>query len=157
VVATVFPIDAWDKLILSGYHAEVWMESGVNAQNIYEHMAEFYRAPASRGKVALVLGAGNVANIGPMDALYKLFAEGQVVVLKMNPVNEYLGPILREAFEDFVKGGFFEVVYGGAEEGEYLCNHALVDEIHITGSDKTHDAIMFGAGFEGAQRKERHQ
>jgi len=46
----------------------------------------------------VVLGAGNVSSIGPMDTLYKLFAEGQVVILKMNPVNEYLGPFIDEAF-----------------------------------------------------------
>ena len=49
--------------------------------------------------------------------------------------------------------GFFRVVYGGAAEGDYLCTHRLVEEIHITGSDKTHDAIVFGVGEEGARRK----
>jgi hypothetical protein len=100
-----------------------------------------------------VLGAGNVSSIGPMDALYKLYAEGQVVVLKMNPVNEYLGPILADIFGELGQRGFFRVVYGGAEVGEYLCHHQGVDEIHITGSDKTHDAIVWGVGAEGAERK----
>jgi len=45
------------------------------------------------------------------------------------------------------------VVYGGAAEGSYLCNHPGIDEIHITGSDKTFDAIVFGTGQEGAKRK----
>jgi acyl-CoA reductase-like NAD-dependent aldehyde dehydrogenase len=49
--------------------------------------------------------------------------------------------------------GFFHVVYGGAAEGEYLCRHEGVDEVHITGSDRTHDAIVFGTGEEGARRK----
>ena len=49
------------------------------------------------------------------------------------------------------------MVYGGAAEGAYLCNHAGVDEIHITGSDKTFDAIVFGPGPEGATRKVQHQ
>ena len=31
--------------------------------------------------------------------------------------------------------------------------HQLVDDIHVTGSDKTHDAIVFGVGEEGARRK----
>jgi acyl-CoA reductase-like NAD-dependent aldehyde dehydrogenase len=88
-----------------------------------------------------------------MDALYKLFAEGQVVLLKMNPVNEYLGPYVLEAFAELVKRGYFRVVYGGAAEGDYLCQHPSVDEIHITGSDKTHDAIVYGVGEEGQRRK----
>jgi acyl-CoA reductase-like NAD-dependent aldehyde dehydrogenase len=45
------------------------------------------------------------------------------------------------------------VVYGGIQEGEYLCNHPGTEEIHITGSDKTFDAIVFGTGLEGATRK----
>jgi aldehyde dehydrogenase (NAD(P)+) len=32
----------------------------------------------------------------------------------------------------------------------------LVDEIHITGSDKTHDAIVFGTGPDAAERKKRN-
>ncbi|MGH7804036.1 MAG: aldehyde dehydrogenase family protein, partial [Candidatus Binatia bacterium] len=96
---------------------------------------------------------GNTSSIGPLDSLYKLFTEDQVVVLKMNPVNEYLGAIFEQAMAPFVSAGFVKVVYGGAAEGAYLCQHADVDEIHVTGSDKTHDAIVFGAGEEGRRNK----
>jgi acyl-CoA reductase-like NAD-dependent aldehyde dehydrogenase len=141
VVAPVFPADGWDGVLFMGFTSEVWMQPGVTLENL------------SKGALALVLGAGNVASIGPMDALYKLFVEGQVVVLKMNPVNEYLGPFVDEAFAALRDRGFFRVVYGGAAEGDYLCTHRLVEEIHITGSDKTHDAIVYGVGEEGARRK----
>jgi hypothetical protein len=50
--------------------------------------------------------------------------------------------------------GFVRVVNGGAAEGSYLCQHPSIDEIHITGSDKTHDAIVFGGGEEGRRNKE---
>jgi len=153
VVAPVFPADGWDGLLFQGFTAEVWMQPGVELQQLSENQAAFYREQSPKGRLALVLGAGNVSSIGPMDALYKLFVEGQVVILKMNPVNEYLGPIIDEAFEPLRERGFFRVVYGGAAEGDYLCTHRLVEEIHITGSDKTHDAIVFGAGEEGARRK----
>ncbi len=153
VVAPVFPVDVWDALTFGGFTAEVWMEPGVRLGDLESTQAVAYRAPSPTGKVALVLGAGNVASIGPMDALYKLFVENQVVLLKMNPVNEYLGPFVLEAFDELVRLGFFTVVYGGAAEGDYLCQHRLVDEIHITGSDKTHDAIVFGVGEEGERRK----
>ena len=109
-------------------------------------MAAAYRPDADReGGVALVLGAGNVASIGPMDVLYKLFVENRVVVLKMNPVNDYLGPFVERAFAPLVAEGFLRVVYGGAGEGHHLAHHALVDEIHLTGSDTVHDAIVWGA------------
>jgi acyl-CoA reductase-like NAD-dependent aldehyde dehydrogenase len=51
------------------------------------------------------------------------------------------------------KNGFMRIIYGGVEEGSYLCNHPTVDEIHMTGSDKTFDSIVFGLGAEGAKRK----
>ena len=91
VVAPVIPANGWDGLLFQGFSAEIWMEPGVTLANLSENQAEFYRKRSTKGKVALVLGAGNVSSIGPMDALYKLFVEGQVVLLKMNPVNEYLG------------------------------------------------------------------
>ena len=153
VVAPVFPTDSWDALLFQGFTAEVWMDPEVRLDDLPNQQAGFYRAPSHTGRVALVLGAGNVSSIGPMDALYKLFVEGEVVILKMNPVNEYLGPIIDEAFAPVRERGYFRVVYGGAAEGEYLCQHPLVEEIHITGSDKTHDAIVFGVGAEGARRK----
>ncbi len=49
-----------------------------------------------------------------MDALYKLFAEDSVVLLKMNPVNEYMGPILESALSPLRQDGFLEIVYGEA-------------------------------------------
>ena len=37
------------------------------------------------------------------------------------------------------------MVYGDVALGQFLTGHAKVDTIHITGSDRTHDAIMWGA------------
>ena len=37
-----------------------------------------------------------------------------------------------------------EVVYGGAKEGAFLCNHAAVKSIHLTGSAATYDAVVWG-------------
>jgi acyl-CoA reductase-like NAD-dependent aldehyde dehydrogenase len=153
VVAQVFPQTPYERLFFQGVTAEVWMEPGVTAEGLAKTQARIYQNRSHRGKVALVLGAGNVASIPPTDALYKLFVEDQVVVLKMNPVNSYLGPLIEESFRVLVDGGFLRVVYGGAPEGAYLCNHDGVEEIHVTGSDKTFDAIVFGTGPEGELRK----
>ncbi|HVP66159.1 MAG TPA: aldehyde dehydrogenase family protein [Anaeromyxobacteraceae bacterium] len=155
LVVQVFPADRYDRILLSGVRAEVWMEPGITAANLRENVAGFYRERAPAGKVALVLGAGNIASIPPLDVLHKLYAEGQVALLKMNPVNEYLGPIFEEIFAPFAERGFVRLAYGGADVGAHLATHALVDEIHITGSERTYDAIRFGAGTEGAERKRR--
>jgi acyl-CoA reductase-like NAD-dependent aldehyde dehydrogenase len=161
VVARVFPEDVYDRLFYGGVTAEVWMQPGVTPADLAATQAVAYRRQdrggvQDGGGVALVLGAGNVSSIGPMDALYKLFVDNRVVLYKTHPVNAYLGPLLAEAFRALAEGGFFRIVYGGAEEGAYLCAHPGVDEIHITGSDKTYEAIVFGAGEEGRQRRARN-
>jgi len=157
VMAQVFPQTTYDRLFFMGVTAEIWMEPGVTAEELPKTQAIAYQEQKHGGKVALVLGAGNVASIGPMDILYKLFVEDQVVIFKTNPVNAYLGPLIEESFRTLIEQGFLQVVYGGAPEGAYLCNHPGVEEIHITGSDKTFDAIVFGTGEEGARRKAERQ
>lgn len=157
VVVDVFPQSAWDRLLLSGVSAQVWMQPGVTESNLAGTMAVFYKQADPAGAVALVLGAGNIASIPPLDVLYKLFAEGRVCLLKMNPVNEYLGPIFEDIFADLVDAGFVRLAYGGSEVGEHLTRHPQVDEIHITGSSRTHDAIVFGGGKEGLDRKARRE
>ncbi len=153
VVAQVFPQNIYDRLFFTGITAEIWMEPGVTVDNLAETQAVAYHDKQHKGRVALVLGAGNVSSIGPMDILYKIFVEDQVVVLKLNPINDYLGPLIEESFQTLIEPGFLRLIYGGTSEGAYLCNHPGVDEVHITGSDKTFDAIVFGAGAEGAKRK----
>lgn len=157
IVVDVFPSSLYDRLLLSGVSGEVWMEPEVTPENLDDHVGGFYRTPNPVGKVALVLGAGNIASIAPLDVLYKLVAEGQVCILKMNPVNEYLGPFLEEAFAPLVKEGFVRVVYGGGDIGAWLCEHELVEEIHVTGSARTHDAIVFGAGPAGEARRKKDE
>ncbi|HEV7515188.1 MAG TPA: aldehyde dehydrogenase family protein [Thermoanaerobaculia bacterium] len=156
VSVRVFPQDLWDRVFYTGVTAEVWMEPGVTAERLPETQATAYRYKDAGG-VCLVLGAGNVSSIGPMDALYKLFVEDRVVVYKVHPVNVYLGPLLEEGFRAIVDRGFLCQVYGGAAEGAYLCRHPEVDEIHITGSDKTYEAIVFGPGAEGEARKRENR
>ena len=120
-----------------------------------QHTAGAYRDPAAarNGKVSLVLGAGNISSIAPLDVLHKLIAEHAVVILKLNPVNDYLYDVLCRALRPLIGPGFLRIVRGGTDVGQYLCNHALVEDIHITGSVVSHDAIVFGTGPEGRRRK----
>ncbi|MCB9530714.1 MAG: aldehyde dehydrogenase family protein [Myxococcales bacterium] len=157
VLARVFPASAADRLMFAGVTADVYIEPGQDATQgrIYREKAA---GKSSEGGVGLVLGAGNVASIGPMDALYKLFVDDEVVILKTNPVNAYLGPFIERSFAAFSAEGFFAIAHGGAEVGQHLCNHPKVHSIHITGSDATHDAIVWGADpAERARRKAAHE
>lgn len=146
-VVPVFPRTIIPDLVLgSGVHAEVWMQTGVTPGDVLREAGSFYRQSAPQGRLSLILGAGNIASIAPLDVLYKMIAEGSVCMLKMNPVNEYLGPILERAFSAFVDAGYLRFAYGGADVGSYLCSHDLVSDIHITGSEATHAAIAAAAG-----------
>lgn len=149
----VFPSSPWDRVIFAGTAAEVWMPPGTTEAEVWAGQAPAYRDRAAAAGVALVLGAGNVGSLGPRDVLTKMFAEGKVVVLKANPVNDYLVPHWERAFAALIEADFLTVVRGGAAAGAHLTAHPGIDEIHVTGSDKTHDAIVFGPGPEGVRRK----
>jgi hypothetical protein len=152
VAVGVVPARWDDQLLYSGVSADVWMEPGLSPEEVVSRQAPAYQdsAPA---EVALVLGGGNVSSIAPTDLLEKLFAENRVVALKTHPVNSWLGPVVAEAFAGLVEGGFLRIVEGNADVGAWLCAHPDVAEIHVTGSDRTYEAIVYGPGAEGARRK----
>lgn len=154
-VVDVMPYGWRDRLLLSGFSAEVWMQPEVTAADLPATTATFYSTENPPGTVCAVLGAGNVASIAPLDTLYQLFVRGAVVILKMNPVNEYLRPHLSGMFGGLIERGFVRIATGGADVGAALVAHPGVDEIHITGSERTHDAIVFGTGEEAATRKSK--
>jgi aldehyde dehydrogenase (NAD(P)+) len=151
--AQVFPSGPIDGTLFKGVRVDVHFLAGLSDRDLDASRAPFYRGKVHDDRVALVLGAGNINAIPSQDVLTKLFNEGKACVLKMNPVNAYLGPYLERAYSDAIRAGFLAVVYGGAEEGAYLASHAGVDEIHITGSDRTYDQIVWGAS--GPEREAR--
>lgn len=143
----------YDTVAFQGFKSHVWMLPGVTRANLPETQAGYYRRGCTDEGIALVLGAGNVSSIAPTDAFSKLFHEGKVVLLKMNPVNEYLGPIFARAFAPLIDAGMLRIIYGGADVGSYAIQHASVDEVHITGSVYSHDTIVWGPP--GAERERR--
>ena len=140
----VFPADGLDRLLYRGFHATTWMAPGVGADDLPDTIAVAYRRDAAPVRVAAVLGAGNVASIGPMDVLYKLFVENQVCVLKLHPVNDYLGPSFERGLAPLIEHGVLRLVRGGADVGRALIEHPFVDTVHITGSNAVHDRIVWG-------------
>jgi acyl-CoA reductase-like NAD-dependent aldehyde dehydrogenase len=153
VAARVYPDSRAHGMAFKGIEIDVWLEAGVTLDEARRRQAAAYNDGAQVGKVALVLGAGNAASLPPSDTFHKLFHDLSVVALKMNPVNSYLGPLLEEAYGALVRRGFLRIVYGGADEGTYLVSNPKVDEVHMTGSDRTFEAVVFGPGDEGRQRK----
>jgi aldehyde dehydrogenase (NAD(P)+) len=156
VALRVFPSVPEDRLVL-GYTAEVWLRPGVTLDQARAGVARRLRDPGPPGRVALVLGAGNISSIPPLDVLAKLYQDNAVALLKLNPVNAYLEPVLNRALAPFVERGFVRVTSGGAEVGAYLAHHPEVDAVHITGNAASHDALVFGPGSEGARRRQARQ
>ena len=154
----VFPTNRIDGVLFSGITVDVHMLAGVSQESLEATRASFYKGGRHEGRTVLVLGAGNIAAIPAMDVVTKLFNEGSVCLIKMNPVNAYLGPFIEEAFADAIARGFLAVSYGGPEEGAYLAQHPGIDEIHLTGSAATYDSIVWGPpGPERDARKARNE
>src|SRR5260221_232983 len=116
----MYPLTLIDKLLFDGLTAELVLEPGATEQDLEARGRFDKKAPdfaPNVGRVALILGAGNVNSIPPTDVVTKMFAEGKVCILKMNPVNAYVGPVVEEAFKELIEKGWLAVVYGGAREG----------------------------------------
>jgi acyl-CoA reductase-like NAD-dependent aldehyde dehydrogenase len=142
-IARVFPARWTDRILFRGITSDVWMQDGVTADDVRREQAWAYHHP-SDGEVAVVLGAGNLSVLPLLDTLNRLFVKLQVVVLKTNPIMDYMDPIMADALHPLIEAGFLRMVRGGAEQGQYLTHHPDVDSIQMTGSDKTFQRIMFG-------------
>ena len=153
VAIDVLPHNVFDRLLLSGFRAEVWMEPGVTEQETREHAGLGLRTPEHTAGVAVVMGAGNIFSIAPLDVLYQLYAHNRVVLLKLNPVTDALLPVLEAVFAPFIDRGYLRIVTGDAAVGEHLVTHPGVDAVHVTGSEATHDAIVWGTGAAGVAAK----
>ena len=152
VSARVMPFDRFDRVMYPRVTADVWMQPGVTQADLPSTQAVAYREPDAGG-VCLVLGAGNVSSIAPLDAIYKLFVANRVVILKMHPTQAFLTPILAAGMRALIDEGYVRIVQGGAAEGAYLASHPGVDELHITGSYRTYETVVFGPGAEGDERR----
>jgi acyl-CoA reductase-like NAD-dependent aldehyde dehydrogenase len=153
----LFPATRIDKLLWSGFRGHVLMQEGVDREAALRKQAVFYQERDPEGGVSLILGAGNVSSIPPMDVFSKMFIDGFVCLLKMNPVNEWSGKYIERGLDPLIARGFLRIVYGGADVGKYLVYHEGIDDVHITGSDKTHDLIVWGThGPDRERRKEQN-
>jgi acyl-CoA reductase-like NAD-dependent aldehyde dehydrogenase len=156
VAVDVMPADAWDRILYARWRAEVRMERDIPQSEARAHIGGIHTKPeTARPGVTAVLGAGNVSSITPLDVVHQLFVEGRTVVAKCHPMNEYIGPQLEHAFGGLIDEGFLRFVYGGGEVGAAMIAHAGVDAVHLTGSERTFDAIVWGVGPEAAERRAR--
>ncbi|MDJ0347707.1 aldehyde dehydrogenase family protein [Cryobacterium sp. PH29-G1] len=152
VTVAVLPHNAYDALVLHGFSARAWLRPGVTASRARARAGLGQLTPARSGGVGVVLGAGNISSIAPLDVLYELVAHNRVSILKLNPTFTGLLPVYRAALAPLIDAGLLRIVTGGADVGDYLVHHPGVGHVHITGSAATHDAIVFGGSTPDAPR-----
>ncbi len=157
VTVSVLPNTIYDRLLLSGFSAEVWMPPGVDEATVRARAGLAERDPADTHGVGVVLGAGNITSIPPLDVLYELYAHNRVVALKLNPITDPMRAVFELVFAPLIDLGVLRILVGGADVGGYLVEHGRVGHVHMTGSAATHDAIVYGTGPEQAERKAEHR
>lgn len=153
----VFPTkQLHDSLLFWPMKAETWLAPSVPEHDIFSDATEQFRTGTAESSIAVVLGAGNVSSIAATDMLSKVLTENLAVVLKMNPVNDYLTSHFETAFKPLIDANVLRIVRGGSETGQQLIHHPFAQSIHVTGSDQTHDCIVWGQGDEGEKRKQNN-
>ncbi|MGB2722511.1 MAG: aldehyde dehydrogenase family protein [Rhodococcus sp. (in: high G+C Gram-positive bacteria)] len=150
---SVLPLNIFERLLLNGFTAEVWLKPGIDRATAQRTAGLAQLDPTRTAGIGVVLGAGNITSIAPLDALYELIAFNRVVALKLNPIMDPLLPVFEKILAPLVDIGALRLLTGGADVGTYLVQHVSVDHVHMTGSAITHDAIVFGPGPDGAARK----
>ena len=153
VTVPVMPYNAYEGLLLHGFHGEVWLKPGVTATQARGEAGLGELTPTLSGGVGLVLGAGNITSIPPLDVLYEIVAHNRSSLLKLNPIMSDMMPVYQAALAPLVTAGMLRIVQGGAAEGSYLTQHDGIQHVHITGSAATHDAIVWGVGAQRAANK----
>ena len=145
--AQVVPANPMEQVqsALWGLRVDVRMLPGHTAQETLLETQTPYpgKAPRDPG-VALVLGGGNFVFMPVADMLQVMLAGGSVVLLKLNPANDYIGPSLERIFADFVERGWLRLVRGGPDVVRALAHDPRIDRIHMTGSKATYDALVWG-------------
>jgi len=139
----VVPVsELYDPLIFMGLSATVRFLPETTPDQIFSSDVARMRSPDPQcNSPAVVLGAGNVSSIPVVDALGQIFQKRRAVLLKLNPVNDYLEAPFQRAFEPLVKAGFLKILSGDAEFAQAAITAPSIDAVHITGSGETYQKI----------------
>lgn len=141
----MLPSNLYEYNLFHGFRAELWMEPGISEAEARASAGLGAKRQGENGGVGLVLGAGNISAIAPLDALYELVAYNRVSIIKLNPTFGTLITIYQQAFAPLIAAGLLRLVNGGADVGTYLTSHPDIAHVHITGSGVTHDMIVWGS------------
>ena len=150
----VFPNNFTERITFPFIDAKVIFNKSMSFDDInkYRGFSKRYDIDPS---ITLVLGAGNFSSIPYLDVLYHLITRKSVILLKLNPVNEYLKPVFEKVFQNFIERGYIIVTTGNIDESKYMATHQGINHIHLTGSDKTFEDIVYGRELTEKERKSK--
>ena len=150
----VFPNNFIERITFPFINAKVYFNKSMSFDDInkYRGFSKRYDIDPS---ITLVLGAGNFSSIPYLDVLYHLITRKSVILLKLNPVNEYLKPVFEKVFQSFIERGYIIVTTGNIDESKYMATHPGINHIHLTGSDKTFEDIVYGRELTEKERKSK--
>ena len=150
----VFPNNFIERITFPFIDAKVIFNKSMSFDDInkYRGFSKRYDIDPS---ITLVLGAGNFSSIPYLDVLYHLITRKSVILLKLNPVNEYLKPVFEKVFQNFIERGYIIVTTGNIDESKYMATHPGINHIHLTGSDKTFEDIVYGRELTDKERKSK--
>ena len=148
----VFPNNFTERITFPFIDAKVIFNKSMSFDDInkYRGFSKRYDIDPS---ITLVLGAGNFSSIPYLDVLYHLITRKSVILLKLNPVNEYLKPVFEKVFQNFIERGYIIVTTGNIDESKYMATHPGINHIHLTGSDKTYEDIVYGRELTDKEKK----
>ena len=109
----VTPKDLKEATLLSGFTADVWLKPGIKPAQARAEAGLGALRVGENGGVGLVLGAGNVTSIGPLDVVYELVAYNRVSILKLNPTFATLLPAYEQALAPLISRNLLRIVNGG--------------------------------------------
>ena len=147
----VFPNNFIERITFPFINAKVYFNKSMSFEDINKFRG-FSKRYDIEPSITLVLGAGNFSSIPYLDVLYHLITKRSVILLKLNPVNDYLKPVFEKVFKNFIERGYIIVTNGNINESKYMATHPGINHIHLTGSDKTYEDIVYGRELTGNER-----
>jgi len=154
-IARVFPRKYSDRLSLlgaSGVQVDMYIKP-----NHPPTQGQFYTATSPhQGKLAVCLGAGNQNFLAIADVLHEVFNLGCVVALKPHPLQAPTTPYVQYILQPLIDAGYCAILpLPDVESTKQLLYNPLVDKVHMTGGNATHDAIVWGSGGDGEEVERR--
>ena len=140
----IFPNKPIEKLLFPFITADMHFSKNMSKADIINSRGFGTRLGFKNG-ISLILGAGNVSSIPLLDTIYDMVVNRHCILLKLNPVNEYLKPVFEKVFENFISRGFMVVTTGDINVSSYMTAHSGITNMHLTGSDKTYENIVYGS------------